>query len=53
MWGTVHKPLTWLVLCDCTGAQDQQAALQQKQKQLEESKQELAKLKEVAEPDRL
>lgn len=37
----------------CTGANDQQSALQQKQKQLEESKQELAKMREVAEPDRL
>lgn len=46
------KQLTCFV-CACTGAQDQQAALQQKQKQLEESKQELAQLKEVAEPDRV
>jgi hypothetical protein len=46
------KQLTCFV-CACTGAQDQQAALQQKQKQVEESKQELAQLKEVAEPDRV
>jgi hypothetical protein len=44
--------LTCLV-CNCTGANDQRTSLQQKQKQLEVSKQELAKMREVAEPDRL
>jgi hypothetical protein len=45
--------LLLLVFGDCTGANDQQSALQQKQKQLEDSKQELAKMREEAEPDRL
>jgi hypothetical protein len=42
-----------LLLHDCTGANDQQTMLQQKQKQLEESKQDLARMQEVEEPTRL
>lgn len=38
---------------DLRGANDQQSVLQQKQKQLEDSKQELTKMREEAEPDRL
>lgn len=47
--------LTCAIICvyDCTGANDQQTVLQQKQKQLEESKQDLARMQEVEEPTRL
>lgn len=50
--GNATRLLTCLVYV-CTGANDQQTVLQQKQKQLEESKQDLARMREVAEPDRL